>query len=245
MFERTRDYPAAMTDPDGDADEAMRDAIRWFVEQSRAVGGQPMLLVNRRGDESNDPLLESLASRVRTETPRTLLNSRWSGGPVLAAWPTRESLASIADSRRTTALVVLSRTAREVEAWAAAVQPTMLTAGGETARPAALADPVVEQALLSLTQMVNHSNNLAGALDKRDATAVLLTLHDGQHRLEPEPIYAWALANGWPARGAERLRELAVKITSGTRPRIQGGSPFRPDILQQWRHRAAAGDPSE
>lgn len=244
MFERTRDYPTAMTDPDGDADEAMRDAVTWFVDQCRAVDGQPLLLVNRRGDEQNDPLLARLAGTVQTETPRTLLSSGWSGGPVFIAWPTAETLATIADDRRTKALVVLSWNPSSVQAWAAAAQPEMLTAGSVSAEPATLADPVVEQGLLTLTATVNHSNNLAGSLDMRDAVAVLLTLYDGRHRLEAEPIYAWALANGWPARGAQRLRELVEKIQSGTRPRLQGGSPFRPDILQQWRKAARSGSDS-
>jgi hypothetical protein len=243
MFERTRNYPTAMTDPDGDADQAMRDAVTWFVEQCQAIAGQPLLVVNRRGDEQNDPLLASLAEKVKVETPRTLLGSRWSGGPSSSHGRPRTPWPPSPDDRRTKVLMVLSWTARDVDAWAAAAQPKMLTAGTSGPAAVALADPVVEQGLITLTHSVNHANNLAGALDKRDAIAVLLTLHDGRHRLEAKPIYAWALANGWPARGAQRLRELAEKIVGGTRPRLQGGSPFRPDTLQQWRD-AVAGSSS-
>lgn len=74
-------------------------------------------------------------------------------------------------------------------------------------------------------------------MDKRDAVAVLLTLHDGGYRLEPAQIYAWALKHGWPSRGAERLQDLATRIRSGTRPRVSTW-PLRPDILQRWREQA-------
>lgn len=242
MFERTRDYPAAMTAPARPADEAMTDAIRWFAEQAKALGGQPLLYVPQRRSPENDPQLSRLAKAVKTETWTTLRGSGWSGGAVFAAWPDDKHLAQIAGDRRTTALVVLSWNPQDVAGWAAAVQPLMLSpVGAATPPPAALSDGVVEQGLITLTRMVNHANNLAGVLDKRDAVAVLLTLHDNGHRLEPEPIYAWGLANGWPPAGALRLRELVEKINSGTRPRLQGGSPFRPDMLQQWRRRAVDG----
>ena len=243
MFERTRDYPTAMTDPDGDADQAMRDAVTWFVEQCQAIPGSPYCWSTAAATSRTTRCWPAWLRRSRPKPPRTLLGSGWTRGPVFIAWPSADTLASIADDRRTKALIVLSWTARDVDAWAAAAQPKMLTAGASDPAPVALVDPVVEQGLITLTHYVNHANNLAGALDKRDAIAVLLTLHDGRHRLEPEPIYAWALANGWPARGAQRLRELAEKIAGGTRPRLQGGSPFRPDILQQWRD-AVAGSSS-
>lgn len=106
----------------------------------------------------------------------------------------------------------------EVDAWAVTAGPELLLgAEGGSARP--VIDPVVVEGLKSLTVMVNHGNSLAGGLDERDAVAVLTTLHRGGHRLDAEAVYAWALANGWPGRGAERLREMAQKISGGTRMR--------------------------
>jgi hypothetical protein len=95
--------------------------------------------------------------------------------------------------------------------------------------------PVIVQGLVTLTRSVNHGNALAGTLDRRDAVAVLQTLHDGGHRLVAEDIYAWALANQWPARGAERLKELTSRIAGGHRPRLGATYPFRDDILEVWR----------
>jgi hypothetical protein len=148
-------------------------------------------------------------------------------------------LAEIADHRGVRALCVVPWSEGEVDAWAAAVQPELLL-GAEERPVRAIIDPVVVEGLKSLTLMVNHSNNLAGALDRRDAVAVLTTLHRGGHRLDAEAIYSWALANGWPGRGAERLREMALKIASGVRMRTgTRDNPLRSDALVRWREKAA------
>jgi hypothetical protein len=89
--------------------------------------------------------------------------------------------------------------------------------------------------------LVNHANNLAGALDRRDAVAVLQTLHDGGHELAADQIYEWALIHGWPSRGADRLREMAEKIARGVRPRLNGPWPLRAGTLDTWRNEAAEG----
>lgn len=42
--------------------------------------------------------------------------------------------------------------------------------------------------------------------------------------------------NGWPGRGAERLREMAEKIGSGHRMQsYTRDNPLRPDALTRWR----------
>jgi len=91
--------------------------------------------------------------------------------------------------------------------------------------------------MVTLTALVNHANQLAGSMDRRDAVNVLLTLHDGGHRLDPAALYAWALASGWPAGGATRLKELATDIVGGRRPRADRRA-LRPDILTVWRQEA-------
>jgi hypothetical protein len=68
--------------------------------------------------------------------------------------------------------------------------------------------------------------------------AVLRMLKNGGYRLPPDPIYSWAIANGWSSRGSERLRLLAADFEAGKRPRLKGGKPFRSDILDVWRREA-------
>lgn len=146
-------------------------------------------------------------------------------------------MGDMADDRRTTALCVVPGNIRDVEGWIAAVDPELLGAAkGASAEPL---DPVVIEGLLTLTRQVNHDNQLAGSLDHRDAVWVLKLLHGAGYRLPPQAVYAWALAHGWPARGADRLRELASRFEAGRVPRVRQPNPFRADIVQQWRTAAA------
>lgn len=241
MFEVTRDYPTALAADPKQPDLALRTAFQWVMAKQREVGGSVLVFAPGKQNIAGNTVLAEFCRRadVRVATWRTAA-SGWGGGPVLAAWPSRDKLAEIADHHGIRALCVVPWADGEVDAWASAADPELLL-GATLSAASTVIDPVVVEGLKSLTLMVNHSNNLAGALDKRDAVAVLTTLYRGQHRLDAEAIYAWALANGWPGRGAERLREIAHKISGGVRMRTgAGGNPLRPDALAQWRMNSSA-----
>lgn len=247
MFGSERDYPAAITQNGArEPENAQRAAITWTVRKRAELGGTVLLFVPQKGTLArNDNAIARFATQpgVVVATWRGGV-SGWSGGPVLAAWPSREKLVEVADDPRTRALCVIPWLEKDTTAWEHAVSPERL----DDAAPAPSAprlDPVVVTGLTHLTHSVNHGNNLAGALDYRDAVAVLRTLRRGGYRLPAHDVYAWALAHGWPGRGAERLRELAEKIDAGRTVQLKGGSPFRADILEIWRAAAAAGDGSD
>lgn len=210
-----------------------------MVEKHQEHGGRILLLVpNKASFASTNSLLSDFGklSDVTVDTLRGGL--AWSGGVVLAAWPTREALAAIADDDRVRALCVIPWGDEDSRSWEIAYAPERL---GDTAQPtAAPLDPVVVVALTQLTGMVNHANNLAGALDHRDAVAVLRLLHKGKYALPHEAVYEWALANGWPARGAERLRAMAEKIDAGRTVQMKGTSPLTSDTLARWKAAASA-----
>jgi len=240
MFERTRDYPTALTSSSAGNADAVKAAVSWLLTKAREIGGQPLLYFPGKSNMSAEPLLEQLSQRVSTATWRTLRGGKvgWSGGVVLAAWPDEQHLAEIADDRRTKGLVVLAWSDNDVAGWAAAAQPEVLNPDVEVGT-ASVCDPVVAKGLETLTALVNHGNALAGTLDRRDAIMVLQKLHDGGHRLDPDEVYAWSLAHGWPARGALRLKEIASRIAAGSRPHPPSPSALRPDILSVWRAQVA------
>ncbi len=237
MFERRRDIPRAITGGPGDDPDAAKRAVQWLAQMTRDLGGQPLLYAPGRTNYQRDPILLPLSRQIMTETWKTLNNARWSGGPVLAAWPNEERLALIDGDRRTAALCVLAWSPRDSSAWSSAYDPQILSPGVGRS-PTVQLDPVVEQGLTTLTRLVNHANNLAGSMDRRDAVVVLRTLHEGGHQLDPDAIYAWALSKDWPGRGALRLKEMARDIGSGRKLRAGGDSPLRPDSLQKWRQQA-------
>lgn len=240
MFEQKRQYPAAITqngakDPSG----AQQVAIEWVLRKRVEVGGTVLLFVPQKGSLArNDSAISRLSTRpgIAVDTWRGGV-SGWAGGPVLAAWPSRDKLAEIADDGRTRALCVIPWLDKDTVAWERAVIPERLD-GSEPPAAASQLDPVVIVGLTHLSHSVNHGNNLAGPLDHRDAVAVLRTLHKGGFALPADDVYAWALAHGWPARGAERLRELSARIGAGRIVQLKGSSPLRADVLDFWRAEA-------
>lgn len=240
MFEHARDYPAAITQNGaGDPNGSQRSAITWVAHKQQELGGTVRLYVPQKSSlDRNDSLLAQFGKQggVVVGTWRGFV-SGWGGGPVLAAWPSREKLAEIADDRRTRAMCVVPWNDSDTVAWERSAEPERLDGMPSASRPVAL-DPVVIVGLTHLTHMVNHSNNLAGSLDHRDAVAVLRALHKGRYALPADEVYTWALGNGWPGRGAERLREMAAKIDAGKTVQLKGESPLRANVLDLWRTEA-------
>lgn len=239
MFEApNRDYPTALAAGPEHGDQGMRDGLTWLLTKVSELGGKPLILAPGRSNVDGNQLLSSFIKKtgIAVATWRSPARS-WSGGPVLAAWPTREKLGEIADDPRTTALCVVPWVKGEVDGWIAAVKPELLGPAVLPTETTSL-DPVVIEGLKTMTVLVNLSNNLAGSADRRDAVAVLRTLKDGGYRFVPDLMYAWAITNGWENRGAERLRMLAADFEAGKRPQLKGAYPLRADVLDRWRREA-------
>ncbi|MEV0287953.1 hypothetical protein AB0H36_27885 [Kribbella sp. NPDC050820] len=237
---RRRDYPVALAAGPEHGDRGIVDAVAWLMTQAKTVGGRPLVYAPQKSTVWDHAILGEFVNQpgIVLGTWKAGTTSGWGGGPVLAAWPDRVKLGEIADDPRTRALVVVPWAKGEIDAWIAAVDPQRLgPAPAAAARPDL--DPVVVQGLTALTGMVNHANNLAGSLDRRDAVAVLRALKRAGYRLPPDDVLGWAMSHGWPARGAERLRELAAAFEAGRRPQMKGPNPLRADIIATWRAKAA------
>lgn len=235
----TASRPAAMT-ASGDPHGVLR-AIAW-CEQHRRSGQQVAVWAPGKQNVSGDAQLTAYARTHPLLTLRATSVS-WAGGPLLAAWPGADDLARLSEQRRATALAVVTWRDDDVAAWAGAHTPELLTPGADAPAPAPALDPVVEQALLTMTGLVNQANHLAGTLDRRDAIAVLTVLSRAGYQLDPDAVYAWALAHDWRATGAGRLREMTARFAAGKPMRLPTGTtwPLRDTVLEQWRHTAAGG----
>jgi hypothetical protein len=215
MFDAKRDYPSALAADPKQPDLALRTGFQWVLAQHQEVGGRILVYAPGKQNVNQNSLLSAFCKRPGIEVATWRQSPwGWGGGPALAAWPSRDKLAEIADHRGVRALCVVPWAAGEVDAWATSASPELLL-GAETRTVPAIADPVVVEALKSVTVMVNHGNALAGALDKRDAVASLTTLHRAGYRFDSDAIYAWALANDWRADADWHWRWRAA--TGGTR----------------------------
>lgn len=233
MFEKSRDYPTAYV-VDGPTD-ALDIAVRWVLQASTSAGGEPLLHVPTKANIQHNPRLVALGSKWPVVTHRQTWNISWAGGPVLALWPDQKHLGLIADNPRTKALCVVTSYLPEVEGWAAASGARNL----DPARTPDVAlpeiDPVVRAALKSLGARVNHSNRLAGSMDRADAVTWFRVLTRAGYRLDPEALHAHALADGWPGPGADRLKEMAVQVAAGKSLRGWNEPRWNPDVVERWR----------
>ncbi len=238
MFERVPNYPMAVTAASGADKTAVRLAVEWLRNTMADVGGQPLVYAPDRPSLREWPILANLNGWAAVATWKSF--GTWSGGAVLAAWPDTEHLARIADDNRTRALCVMPWVESEVADWVRAYHPVTLppTLKVAEAEPEIVSDPVAVEGLKDLTAIINVNSLYASAGGRDRAVAVLLTLHDGGHGVSPRDARAWAMANGWSARAAEQLADLAEQIAAGRRLRTRR-SGLRSDILDTWRQRAA------
>ena len=231
-----RSYPTALAAGPGAGDTGVRTGIAWVLDILKRQGGQVLVYAPGKQNIERHTLLSAF-SQQRGVAVGTWRRSDfgWSGGPVLAAWPDRAKLGEIADDSRTTALCVVPWSPGEVDGWVEAHHPELLPGAEVSEAEGDTLHPVVAEGLKTLTASVNHGNHLTGALDRRDAVAVLRALREAGYRWSPDRMYSWALMHEWPAPGAERLRALAKDFEDGKRPQLKGGNPLRPDIVDMWR----------
>ncbi len=237
MFEKSRDYPTAYIRDD--SDDSLIVAIRWVLQHAQANGVTPLLYAPAKQSISYREPIRAFADRFPVMTPRIRYKNDWRGGPVLAVWVDDKMLGEIGDNPRTTALCAVQWGDKPL-AWVAAAGAVNLdpTTGGTTA-PLPSIDPIVRQGLIQLGQAVNHSNALTGSMDKADAVGFFRLLVDNRLPIEPDALYAHALAEGWPERGAARLREMAVQVAKGGRPQGWNQLRWRAEVVDDWRQAAA------
>jgi hypothetical protein len=238
VFEKTRDYPTAYVRDEND--ESLIRAIQWVLQQAKSSGGTPLLYAPGKRNISYREPISAFAKRYPVMTPQTRWSTDWRGGPVLAVWAGDKLLGEIGDNTRTTALCAVQWGDRPL-AWAAATGATNLDpeAAGMTASLPSI-DPVVRQGLMQLGHAVNHANALTGSMDKADAVSFFRLLVDNRLPVQPDALYAHALADGWPERGAARLREMATQVTKGGRPQGWKQQRWRPEVVDAWRQAAAS-----
>lgn len=124
MFESDRDYPTALAAGPEHGDRGLRDELRWLMSMVSEVGGEPLVFAPGRANVEHNQLLSEFVRRSGTAVSTWRSPARgWGGGPVLAAWPTREKLGQIADDPRTRALGVVPWGEGEVDGWVSAPNP--------------------------------------------------------------------------------------------------------------------------
>lgn len=219
MFEPSMTYPCAIADG---TDEGLQEGFDWCAERM-GEGDKLTLYVAVKSSLSNSPLLNEWLRRysdVELATARGF--PMISRGPVLALWPSAQGLGKLLASRGAlTALCVASWNHDEVGAWAASARPEILDSAQEEwgSTPEMRLHPDVEEAMLSVTRLINHNNTISGGFEKSIVVKALLRLRDAGHRLDGAQLQGWALAHGWGGDNPAKLASYATEIDAGKRPR--------------------------
>lgn len=246
MFERTARIANAVYVPwdDVDPDDAVRLGAAWLREQP----GQRLVLLHTKGMYSNNRLLPQLTAGAVVERPSSLWNAGWSGGPVLAPWPSEEVLGFIADRlvKRATGVCVLPwGNDPFLSAWLTAHGAVnLLTGNADSATADGLLPPVVRVAMEHLSRAVNHNNSLVSSYEKSYAVRTLQELWRSGHRFDIDAICAWALANGFTASEVKYLRQYAQQVQAGRGFRLRETVGPRAGSARHWEDEAAGAPPA-
>lgn len=233
MFERSRDIPRAYTHPDLDFDEADRLAAEWALDRQKDPGGQITLYAPTRNSfDSRHPEFNGLRRAGATEA--TWRTHRHGQGMVVAIAPDAQHLAHVDDDWATSAIVAVAQSHEDVAAWATAKNATVL---GGTPIAAQTLDPVVAAAVESMGAGLNQ-NNVLNQTDRARIAACMHELRSHGYDLDPDGLYAAALAHGWRGDNAEGLRTIADTLNAGRTIKGMTASGIRPGLIDHWRDQA-------
>jgi len=233
----------------GPDEEAVKKASGWLIPKKKvflAVLGYGNLegvisdiigqhIVKRL---KNDCKVLLLGTEVILVIERKLIYNA-KDAPIVAIYPTSKFLDQLDSIPNVSEMLVVPWNFEEVEPWIRAWNATELGATPQ-ARPSPLiSNPVVQQALKSLTAVVNVSTGISHPRDRATAIQTFEILRDGGEMFTPEKVKAWLIAEGgWKATDAQEVAEVAQKVLEYRRLR-KGRPVWKRNILEIWREEAA------
>jgi hypothetical protein len=237
MFERDVNFPWAVASNDTEGVDA---AIDWCCERMED-GDTLTVWTSLKSTLQNCSELEQLVSRHSNVEHVTGRGGGFirGNGPVLMTWPNMADIGKLVQygGHRIRALCVITWNEDEIRPWVAAVGPSVLGDGSAWEELTPELDPVVVEALKSLTKTINHNNTISAGYEKDMVVSSLLALHGAGIPMDGEAMQGWALAHGWSGKNPERLAKYVEDINAGKRPRCR--PMLRPDYVDSLRSRAA------
>jgi hypothetical protein len=157
------------------------------------------------------------------------------------AWPDMDDIGKLVRyGHGIRAICVITWNADGIRSWVTAMKPDILGDGSDWKTPSAELDPIVMEALRSLTLTVNHNNTISAGFEKDQVVGVLLALRDARIPMDADAMQGWALAHGWAGKNPERLAQYVRDINGGKRPRVR--HVLRTDYIDYLRQKLASGD---
>lgn len=236
MFESSATYPTAVASYD---DAGVDAAVQWCIDLMEK-GDVLTVWTSLKSNLPNCPQLARLVaqySNVEHITGRGHVSVRGTG-PVLMAWADMDDIGKLVRSgSRLRGLCVITWNADGLRPWVTTMQPEILGDPSEWEQNDGLVvDPIVAEALESLTLTINHNNTIAAGFEKDQVVRALLALHDARIPMDAEAMQGWALGHGWRGKNPQLLAKYVTDINGGKRPRFSG--TISPDYVDRMRQRA-------
>lgn len=156
---------------------------------------------------------------IRLETIRTL---RWVNKPsvLISIYSDQKMLDQVDSTNNLFAIVAVPHAPEALERWRKTWSATVHGIQKASAQPL-ISDPIVEQALVSLTNGINLSHSLLNPRDKEHTEKTLRILRANGHIEKPENLRSWSIKNGWQPKAADEFEKLATRILSlKSKPRL-------------------------
>lgn len=243
MFDRPTNYPSAVASYD---DEGIDAAIAWCTSVA-ANGDVISVWTPLVSALPTCAKLESFVNRSARVEHITGRGSTWPSrpGPILMAWPDMDEIGEVLRfAPRVRGLCVITWNPDQIRPWVTAVRPEILGDGSEWETLTAPLDPIVIEALKSVTLRINHNNTIKAGYEKDDVVSVLLALHDGGVRMDAGAMEGWALAHGWSGDNPAQLAKYVDDINAGKRPRVRRKA-LRDDYIEILREKVTQQDSTE
>lgn len=164
---------------------------------------------------------------MHLETIRTL---KWISKPsvLISVYSDQKMLDQVDSKNNLVGIIAVPHTPDALVQWERTWSPIV---HGKTnlSTPNLINDPIIKQALVSITRSINLSHVVLHPLDKDHADNTLRILRVHGHSDSPQNIRSWAIKNGWQPKAADELEKLAHKIFSlKTKPRLKD-----PEVAQR------------
>ncbi|WP_449431795.1 hypothetical protein [Pseudomonas putida] len=160
-----------------------------------------------------NPVKLPCGAHMRCETVKTL---RWVTKPsvLIAVFASQDMMDKVDSLQNLVAVVAIPWTPESVTNWEKTWSPKVLGKPAKSSKPVPklIADPIVEQAMASLTRMVNKAHSTLHPYDEDHVKRVFRILRSRNHHEPAQNIKLWAIKNGWLPKAAERLEALAEKV---------------------------------
>ncbi len=169
--------------------------------------------------------------KFQIETVRTI-KSYSRADAIIVVYADQEMMDKVDSNKNFQIVIAIPCLEESIADWKRTWSPLMV--GEKQGSQASLiSNPVLEEALETLTFLANLSNSVLTSTDKDATIEVFRILRANNQSEELKNIRAWCIKNGWNSKAADEVVKHAAKAF-GLKSKPQNKRLLAPDIYQQW-----------